>query len=50
MIIGRTLLEVSLCRMHHLEGNKLESASFETSDDLPDETTLDAVRLWWMYA
>jgi len=40
-----TLPEVFLCRLDDFEGNYLVSALLKAADDLPDESTLDTVRL-----
>lgn len=42
---GRTLLEVGLGGLDELEGDELEAALLEPSDDLADEVALNAVRL-----
>ena len=40
-----TLLEMLLCGLDELESNELETALFESRDDLADEVALDAVGL-----
>lgn len=42
---GRTLLEVLLCSVHHLECDKLEATGLEAGQNGPDESALDTVRL-----
>jgi hypothetical protein len=44
---GLTLLEVRRGSVSELEGDQLETTLLKTTDDVADETSLDAVGLRW---